>query len=171
MKLGPLNIVARRSLVVLGVSASLLVGLVSIRAAAAWTAAAAPLAAPPVSVDAISQQLTQEQSRSAALETQLAALVNQSTTLTKALKAAQGRIASDAATASVLRGRLATAQQQLLSLAARLQAGAQAAAAKAAKDAARAASAPTPAPAYVPPVITTQPAPQPTPRPTEPNDN
>lgn len=163
MKLGPMRIVARRSLVVLGVSASLLVGLVSIRAAAAWTAAAAPLAAPPVSVDAISQQLTQEQARSAALQDQLAALMNQSTTLTKALKAAQGRIASDAANASVLRGRLATAQQQLLALAAKLQAGAQAAAAKAAANAARAATAPAAPPAYVAPVIT--------PQPTEPNDN
>ena len=57
----------RRLLTTIGVIAALLLGFGSIRAAAAWTAASAPLTVAPVSVSALQDQLATEQARSDAL--------------------------------------------------------------------------------------------------------
>ncbi|MFI5262787.1 MAG: hypothetical protein ACHQZR_09570, partial [Candidatus Limnocylindrales bacterium] len=96
MKIGAMTVVVRRSLVVLAVMASLIVGVVSIRAAAAWTAAAAPLTSAPVNASSITDQLTQEQALSASLQSQLTGLMTRSSQLTTALQGAQVRIAADA---------------------------------------------------------------------------
>ena len=53
MKLPPrLALVLRRTFVTAGVIGSLVLGAVTVRAAAAWTASAAPLEAPPISANA-----------------------------------------------------------------------------------------------------------------------
>jgi peptidoglycan hydrolase CwlO-like protein len=106
----------RRTIVVAGVVAALLVGAVSIRAAGEWTAASAPLAVPPASLTSIDAALQAEQDRSANLEAQLKSLESASSDLAAALQAAQEKITSDAATAATLRQNLASAQAKLKSL-------------------------------------------------------
>jgi peptidoglycan hydrolase CwlO-like protein len=108
----------RRLLTVVGVVAALLVGYGSIRAAAAWTAASAPLAGAPVPVSTLESRLADEQNRSDALQQQLDALEAQSADLASALQAAQARIDGDASHAKDLVAQLKTAKDRL----ARLQA-------------------------------------------------
>ena len=122
-----MKLLIRRTVVVVGVAASLLLGVVSIRAAAAWTAASAPLEAAPVSVASVTDQLAREQARSAELQAQLDDLVARSTELTQVLEAAQARIATDASTAKGMRARLAAAEKKLAILTASLKARAAAA--------------------------------------------
>lgn len=110
------RLLLRRNLVIAGVVASLVVGGATIRAASIWTAAAAPLNDPPVSLNSIEDALAAEQARSAALEEQLMALTDASTQLADALEAAQGQLATDAATAEELRAALAAAQDKLAKL-------------------------------------------------------
>jgi septal ring factor EnvC (AmiA/AmiB activator) len=110
----------RRSLVIVGVAAALVLGALSIRLAANWTAAAAPLAVPPASLTSIKAALAAEQQRSAALQTQLKNLESASGDLTAALAAAREKIAADAGTAATLRTDLATAQAKLNALQAAL---------------------------------------------------
>jgi TolA-binding protein len=106
----------RRSLVTLGVVLSLVLGLLAIRAASAWTAASAPLSVAPVSVGSLADQLAAEQGRSSALQAQLDELVARSRELSGALEETQGRIADDASTATDLRARLAAAEKKLATL-------------------------------------------------------
>ena len=110
----------RRASVILGVVAALMLGALSIRFAAAWTAAAAPLAVPPASLTSIEAALTAEQQRSAALMAELRGLESASADLTAALAAAQDTVAGDAATAAALRSDLAKAQAKLATLQAAL---------------------------------------------------
>jgi Skp family chaperone for outer membrane proteins len=102
-----MKLVLRRAMVVMAVALSLAVGGLAVRAASAWTAAEAPLAAAPVSVKTLAQQLADEQARSATLESHLAALSGQSGDLSVALKAARARAAADAKAARILRDKLA----------------------------------------------------------------
>ena len=135
-----------RSLVMVGVVASLLIGAASIRAAAAWTAASAPLAVSPASAESLAARLTDEEARSAALQAQLDELRANTADLSGALDTARTRISSDAKTATSLRTRLATAKTRLASLEKSL-AAARAAAARAAVAATRGGAATaTPAP-------------------------
>ncbi|MGZ8438122.1 MAG: hypothetical protein ACXWXR_06225 [Candidatus Limnocylindrales bacterium] len=107
---------ARRLATVVGVVAALMLGFGSIRAAAAWTAASAPLSVTPESVAALQSQLAGERDRSAALRQQLDALESQSTELARALEAARSQIGADAGHASDLATQLKTAKQRLAKL-------------------------------------------------------
>ncbi len=102
----------RRVVTTVGVVAALLLGFGSIRAAAAWTAASAPLSVAPVSIDQIQERLTAEQARSADLEAQLQSLTNQTTELTTALEAAQAQITADSGHATDLAKQLKAAKDE-----------------------------------------------------------
>lgn len=106
----------RRPLVVLGVLLSLFLGTASIRVAAAWTAASAPLADRPPSVESLRAALATEQTRSHALQSHLDQLNSDSANLLAALAAAGDRIAVDASQAKVLQGSLAAAKARLAAL-------------------------------------------------------
>lgn len=110
------SLYVRRLLTVAGVIAALILGFGSIRAAAMWTAASAPLTIAPVSVSTLQSRLTDEQTRSAALQQQLDALESQSTDLVSALQAADARIDADASRAKDLSAQLKTAKQRLAKL-------------------------------------------------------
>lgn len=105
-----MKLMVRRTIVVLSVALSLAVGGLAVRAASAWTASEAPLAAAPISVKTLAQQLADEQARSAALENHLTALTGQSGDLAIALKAARDRAAGDARAAQILQAKLAAAK-------------------------------------------------------------
>ena len=103
----------RRSLVIGAVAASLLLGAASIRVAAHLAVLSAAPTAPPVSLDLLRDQLAAERARSAALEQQLADLLDATSTLTAALDATQSQVSVDGLTADQLRRRLVAAQQKL----------------------------------------------------------
>ena len=104
---------ARRTLVVSGVIASLLVGVMSIRVAADMTAAAAPPPAPPVSLDSLKTALAAEQARGAALQAELDELTSVTDQLTAALTSTEGEVKVDGLTAKELRTRLKAADAKL----------------------------------------------------------
>lgn len=103
----------RRSVVVLGVAASLLLGLTSIRVAADLAAAAAPPPAPPISLQTLKDQLTAEQDRAAGLQQQLEDLLDVTDQLTAVLDATQVQVADDGLTAAELQDRLKAAKSKL----------------------------------------------------------
>ena len=121
-------LVLRRGFVIVGVAAALMLGAASIRAAAEWTAASAPLAVAPASLTSIEAALQTERDRSAALEGQLRSLESASGDLGTALKAAQDQIDTGATTAATLQASLKAAQSKLASLQAALAKAAAAAA-------------------------------------------
>ncbi len=133
----------RRSLVAGGVVLSLLLGALSIEAAAAWARASAPPAAPAITVESLEAQLEAEHVRSAVLREQLTAIGRQSRQLADGLAAARERIGTDLAAADAMRAELAAAKKQLADLK-RQMAAARAASASAN---ASAGAAPPPAPA------------------------
>lgn len=106
----------RRSLVIAGVLLSLLVGVATIQAAAAWTAATSPLADKPPSIESLRASLETAKERSTVLQSQLDDLSAGSTELTAALEAARVRIASDATQANELRSSLKAAKTKLAAL-------------------------------------------------------
>jgi septal ring factor EnvC (AmiA/AmiB activator) len=110
----PLSV--RRAAVVGGVVASLVLGLATIRAASAWTAASAPLDVAPVSATSLQAQLTAEQARSADLEDRLTTLTDHATQLTAALEAARAQATADAQHASDLQAKLQASQSRLQQL-------------------------------------------------------
>ncbi len=117
MKLPPrLSIALRRACVTLGVVASLVLGAVTVRAAAAWTASAAPMDAPPISASEIYGRLADASIRSAALEQQIVDLTARTADLATALAATNKRVGTDTATARTLRKQLAAAQKKLAAL-------------------------------------------------------
>lgn len=132
------KLVLRRIVVVVGVVLSLTVGALAVRAASDWTAASAPLAVEPISARTLTQRLVDEQARSAALESQLDALLQQSRDLTAALQAADDRAAADTKTAQDLQAKLVEAKAKLTAL--QKAAARQAAQLKAQQAAARAAA-------------------------------
>jgi DNA repair exonuclease SbcCD ATPase subunit len=99
-----------------GVLLSLALGAATIQAAAAWTAAASPLADKPPSVESLRASLEAAQARSSALQRQLDELNSGSAELTAALEAARERIASDATQAQELRSSLKAAKTKLAAL-------------------------------------------------------
>jgi len=117
-----LAIALRRTLVTVGVAGSLIVGAVTVQAAAAWTASSAPLTAAPVSTADLITLLTDEQARTAALEQQIADLTARTTGLASALDSASKRVVTDSGTAKVLRAQLAAAQKKLAAVTQALQA-------------------------------------------------
>lgn len=106
----------RRLMIVVAVVFSLTVGAMAVEAAAVWTESSAPLTVAPVSASSLVQQLTDEQTRAAALEQQINALTDQTGQLTAALKDANARIVQDARTAKTLRDQLAAAKKKLSAL-------------------------------------------------------
>lgn len=109
-------LVFRRSLVVGGVLLSLFLGVATIQAAAAWTAATSPLADKPPSIDSLRASLLAAQERSTALQSQLDDIGAGSIELSAALEAARERIASDATQAKELRASLKAAKTKLAAL-------------------------------------------------------
>jgi septal ring factor EnvC (AmiA/AmiB activator) len=106
----------RRLATVVAVIAALVVGYGSIRAAAAWTAASAPLSVAPVPVSALQDRLAVEQARSEDLRAQLETLTAQSTEMTTALEAAQSQIVTDTDHANALAKELKDAKKKLTKL-------------------------------------------------------
>lgn len=106
----------RRLVTVFGVVAALVVGYGSIRAAAAWTAASAPLAVAPVPVAELQDRLALEQARSSDLTLQLQSLEAQSTEMTAALGTAQTQITTDSDHAKALASELKAAKKKLAKL-------------------------------------------------------
>jgi septal ring factor EnvC (AmiA/AmiB activator) len=135
----------RRGLTVIGVVLSLALGVATIRAAAAWTAAAAPLEEAPPTIAELNAALQLERARSQALLEQLDSLSAGSADLKAALAAAEQRIAQDATDADALDASLADARERL----ARLEASLRAARAPAPAAPVAPAAAPTPAPGGV----------------------
>lgn len=107
--------IVRRAATSTGVLLVLFLGIASIRAAAAWTAAAADLEQP-ITTSSLEDQLAVERARSVALATQLHDLVTRSAELEDALAAAEGRITEDADVAAALATQLATARDRLATL-------------------------------------------------------
>jgi len=110
------NTPARRILTVIAVAASLVIGFGAIRASAAWTATAAPLAVAPVSAETLKTRLADESARSADLVDRLAALTTHAEELSAALAAAEARIGSDTDHATQLAKDLAAAKKKLAAL-------------------------------------------------------
>lgn len=133
----PSSLTVRRAVTAGGVALSLVLGVVTIRAAGAWTAASAPLTTVPATAGDVRAALEQERARSAALGDQLDRLTTSTTDLETALAAAEARIAQDAADADALRASLAAARARLAQLEASIQT-------------ARSAAAPAPVPAAAP---------------------
>ncbi len=109
------RLVLRRSLVTLVTIASIFGGAVAIRAAAGWTAGAAPLDQPPDAA-ALVGQLRDEQARADAIAAELGQVLDGSAQLQDALRAAQEKAATDAASADGLAKQLAEAQVRLATL-------------------------------------------------------
>ena len=112
----------RRTLITLGIAASLLAAGLTIRAASMWAATSAPLQIAPASVASIQDALDQERARSAGLEQQLADLESSAAQLRGALDAANTQAGVDQGTADELRASLSAAQQKLSKLEASLRA-------------------------------------------------
>ncbi len=106
----------RRVVVIAAIFGSLVLGVATVRAAALWTAAGAPLAVAPVSVQELTTRLADEQARSADLRRRLDELTAAGADLATALDAARARITTDAATAADLTSRLAQAKTRLRTL-------------------------------------------------------
>jgi septal ring factor EnvC (AmiA/AmiB activator) len=117
----PSSLAVRRALTAFGVALSLVLGVVTIRAAGAWTAASAPLTTIPATAADVRTALEQERTRSAALADQLDRLTNSTSELEAAFAAAEARIAQDAADADALRASLAAARDRLAELEAQLR--------------------------------------------------
>jgi hypothetical protein len=99
--------------IVMGVVASLLAGLLSIEIAAALTAAAAPPPAPPMSLSALQDALAAQQQRGDELESQLAEMNDLTASLAAALAGTQDHISTQGKTAKELEKELKTAQAKL----------------------------------------------------------
>ena len=74
------SLLVRRSVTIVGVALAIIVGFGTIRVAAAWTAASAPLVVAPTTAATLQGRLADEQTRSAALTDQLTALAVQAGT-------------------------------------------------------------------------------------------
>ena len=106
----------RRTFTVVVAVAAIVLGFTAIQVASAWTADAAPLVASPASAASIESKLADEQARSADLQDRLTAITTQTDGMAAALRAAQDRIAADAAHAEQLTSDLASAQAKLKTL-------------------------------------------------------
>lgn len=106
----------RRALVVAGVVMSLVIGVASIRVAAALAQAAAPPPAPPVSIESLKDALAAEQGRGEALQQQLDELTQLTSALSDALSGAKDQVKTEGLTAQELAKRLQAAQAKLAQL-------------------------------------------------------
>ena len=123
-----MKVLVRRSTTANAVILAIVIGALSIEAAAAAVRASAPPVGPAVTVQSIEAQLEQERTRSQALRGQLRQLTDQSTTLAASLVVANDQVVTDTATATTLRADLARAKRQLAKLQRQMAASAAAAA-------------------------------------------
>lgn len=147
------SIPLRRSLTVVAVVAALILGGLSIKVAAAWTAASAPLAVAPVSLGDLEASLEAERARSAELQLELTTLQSRSEQLASALEQAVARVAADREGAAAVAERMAEANARLATLdveIARAERSLAATLAKARSAAAAAAAPPTTRPTAAP---------------------
>ena len=107
-----LRLALRRIAVTAGVAACLVLGAATIRAAAVWTAANAPLDKP-IPVQELTNDLATEQVRSVSLAARLDGVGAQTAAINEALGAAAAQVATDQETADDLKARLAAAQKKL----------------------------------------------------------
>jgi DNA repair exonuclease SbcCD ATPase subunit len=108
--------VLRRGGVLIGVVAAIALGALSIRAAAAWTEASAPLTVAPVPVETLDSKVAEELARSEALREDLANLASETETLRAALDSADAQVGADTGTAAELEAKLAEAKARLADL-------------------------------------------------------
>jgi hypothetical protein len=111
-----MKLLIRRGLVITATGASLVMGGVAVQGAAAWAHSSAPTGAAVVTASQLQDQLDAEQARSAALQTQVDALLVQTSEFNAALNAAGDRVAGDVQKAAALRAQLAAAQKQLAAI-------------------------------------------------------
>lgn len=109
------RLVLRRSLITLVTIASIFGGAVAIRAAAGWTAGAAPLDQPPDAA-ALVGKLRDEQARADAIAAELEQVLDRSAELQDALHAAREKAVADADSADALAEQLAAAEAKLAAL-------------------------------------------------------
>ncbi|HEX5015260.1 MAG TPA: hypothetical protein VFV72_14000 [Candidatus Limnocylindrales bacterium] len=141
-------VLARRVMIVIACLLAIAGVVAIVRIAAAVRADAAPLVAPPVSVETIAAEIDAESARAAGLTSALLILQSRTSDLDAALAAADDQMTSDTNLAEQLRADLAAAKARLATLQAEL-AAAQARLARlvAAADAAGVAAAAPPPPA------------------------
>lgn len=111
-----MSLLFRRLVTVIAVAGAIVVGAVSIEAAAAAVRASEPPLGPSVAVESIQAELALERERSRVLQDQLDRLLSQADMLSASLAEADARVSADAATAEQLRTDLATARRQLAKL-------------------------------------------------------
>lgn len=99
-----------------GIGLSLVLAIVTFRAAAEWTAAAAPDTRSPATAQVLQARLTAEQARSAALATRLAQLNLGTSSLATHLAVAEREIARDSAVAADLRASLTATAAKVAAL-------------------------------------------------------
>ncbi|HET9085178.1 MAG TPA: hypothetical protein VFN41_12330 [Candidatus Limnocylindrales bacterium] len=114
------RLIGRRMTVVFGIAIVLVLVVSAIRLAAAWAADAAPLTVAPASATQLAADLAYERERADAVTRQLEELDARSQDLATALAQARDRVAADAASATKLKDRLATAKSRLATLEAQL---------------------------------------------------
>jgi peptidoglycan hydrolase CwlO-like protein len=116
------SMIVRRTLIAVATGAVLAVAVGTVRVAADWRAAAAPLDAPPVSAQALQAQLADELARAQALSAEIDSLGGQINDLESVLATAGDRVGGDTVAAETLKSDLDVAKQQLTSLQKQLKA-------------------------------------------------
>jgi septal ring factor EnvC (AmiA/AmiB activator) len=113
---------ARRAIVLGATVAVLALAVGTVKVAADWRAAAAPLDVAPVGMDTINAQLVAETDRAGALSGQIDTVAGQVATLGAALLEATDHVSGDSQTAEGLKQELADARTKLEALQAQLTA-------------------------------------------------
>jgi septal ring factor EnvC (AmiA/AmiB activator) len=113
---------ARRAIVLGATIAVVGMAIGTVRVAADWRAADAPLDVAPVGLDTINAQLVSEQERTGALTDEIGSVATQIADLQAALTAANGQVAGDTDSAESLQAALAAAQRKLKTLQGQLEA-------------------------------------------------
>ena len=113
---------ARRAFVLGATVAVVGMAMGTVKVAADWRAADAPLDVAPVGLDTINAQLVSEQDRTGVLTEEIGSVAGQIADLQAALSAANGQVAGDAKSAESLQAALAAAQHKLDALRGQLKA-------------------------------------------------
>ncbi|OGO54441.1 MAG: hypothetical protein A2V85_05070 [Chloroflexi bacterium RBG_16_72_14] len=113
---------ARRAIVLGATVAVVGMAIGTVKVAADWRAADAPLDVAPVGLDTINAQLVSERDRTGALTDEIGSVAIQIADLQAALTAANGQVAGDAKSAESLEAALAAAQRKLKTLQGQLKA-------------------------------------------------
>ena len=113
---------ARRAFVLGATVAVVGMAMGTVKMAADWRAADAPLDVAPVGLDTINAQLVSEQDRTGVLTEEIGSVAGQIADLQAALAAANGQVAGDTKSAESLQAALAAAQHKLDALRGQLKA-------------------------------------------------